>query len=128
MRLVEDHGDTTYFARPRDDLRIGNSQLSRVAYGFYRGRFYTALLSMEGLIKGLINSHALLEVLRQAYGPGYCSNRFMDRYLWDGRCVLLYYDQKPISDDAMAMFQSVPLKNEKAADEKAKAREGVSDL
>ena len=124
MRLVEDHGDTTYFTRPCDDLRIGNSQLSRVAYGFYRGRFYTALLSMEGLI----NSHALLEVLRQAYGPGYCSNRFMDRYLWDGRRILLCYDQKPISDDAMAMFQSVPLKNEKAADEKAKAREGVSDL
>jgi hypothetical protein len=124
MRLVEDHGDTTYYTRPRDDLRIGNSQLNRIAYGFYRGRFYTALLSTEGLI----NSRALLEVLRQAYGRGARPNRFMDRYYWEGARVVLSYDENPLNHDATVVMSSVPLESQKATDDKAKARKGVSGL
>jgi hypothetical protein len=124
MRLVEDHGDTTYYTRPRDDLRIGNSQLSKMAYGFYRGRFYTALLSTEGLT----NSRALLEVLRQAYGQGARPNRFMQRYYWEGARVTLVYDENPLNHDATAVLSSVPLQSQKAAEDKVKAKKGVSGL
>jgi hypothetical protein len=124
MRLVEDHGETTYYTRPGDDLRIGNSQLNRIAYGFYRGRFYTALLSTEGLT----NSRALLEVLRQAYGRGARPNRFMDRYYWEGSRVVLSYDENPLNHDATVVLSSVPLQSQKTAEDKAKARKGVSGL
>jgi hypothetical protein len=124
MRVVEDHGDTTYYTRPSDDLTIGDARIKEMTYGFYKGQLYSVLLQTEGLI----NSHALLEVLRQAYGSGSRPNQFMDRYIWEGSRVVLYYDQKPISDDAIAIFSSVPLKSEKEADEKAKARKGVSGL
>jgi hypothetical protein len=124
MRLVEDHGDMKYYTQPSDDLTIGNAKIKEISYGFYKGRLSTVLLQTDGLI----NSRALLEVLRQAYGSGSRPNRFMDRYLWDGSRVLLYYDEKPISNDAIALFQSVPLRNEQTTDEKAKARKGASDL
>jgi hypothetical protein len=124
MRVVEAHGDTTYYTRPSDDLTIGDARIKEMTYGFYKGQFYSVLLQTEGLI----NSRALLEVLRQAYGVGARPNQFMERYVWDGSRVLLYYDQKPISDDAIALLQSVPLKHEKETDEKAKARQGVSGL
>jgi hypothetical protein len=124
MRLIEDHGDTTYYTRPRDDLMIGQSQLSWVAYGFYRGRLYTVLLSTVGLT----NSRALLEVLRQAYGRGTRPNPFMERYYWNSTHVVLSYDENPLSHDATVVFSSVPLESQKAADEKAKARKGVSGL
>jgi hypothetical protein len=124
MTVFEEGGDTKFYRRSSDDLTIGNANIKEISYGFYKGRLYSVLLQTGGLI----NSRALLAVLREAYGPGSRPNQFMDRYLWDGSKVLLYYDQKPISDDAIAMFQSVPLRNERAADEKAKARKGAGGL
>jgi hypothetical protein len=124
MKVFEEGGETKFYRRSSDDLTIGNANIEEISYGFYKGRLYSVLLQTGGLI----NSRALLAVLREAYGPGSRPNQFMDRYLWDGSKVLLYYDQKPISDDAITMFQSVPLRNEKAADEKAKARKGAGGL
>jgi hypothetical protein len=123
MQVVED-GVTTFYKRPADDLVIGNATLHGLTYGFYKGRLSSVLLET----KGLVNSRALLEVLRQAYGSGHRSNQFMDRYSWHGRRVTLIYDEKPITNDADVLFESVTLKNEREADEKAKARQGVSGL
>src|SRR6266850_4667737 len=47
---------------------------------------------------------------------------------WDGARVSLAYNEKPISHDATVLFQSLSLKNEKDAAEKAKARKGASGL
>jgi hypothetical protein len=124
MRVVEDHGDTKYYTRPSDDLTIGGAKIKEISYGFYKGRLYSVLIETEGLL----NSRALLEVLQQAYGTGSRPNRFMDEYMWDGSRVLLYYDQKPVTNEAITMFQSIPLKNEKTGDEKAKAWKGASGL
>jgi hypothetical protein len=124
MRLIEESGETKYYTRASDDLTIGRSLVRRIVYGFYKGRFYAVLIDTEGYT----NSRALLEVLREAYGPGTRPNRFMDTYYWNGARVLLSYDEKPLSHEATVIYTSVPLSDEKKAEDKAKSRKGVSGL
>jgi hypothetical protein len=123
MQLVED-GTSKYYRRPGDDRMIGNAHLHEIAYAFYHDQFSSVILQT----KGIVNSRALLSVLRQAYGPGMRPNEFMERYVWKGNRVLLYYDEQPITHDATIIMWSVPLKNAKEAEERAKARKGVSGL
>ena len=122
MRLIEGDGDTKYYKRPGDDLVIGKVNVREITYGFYKKRLDSVLLET----KGLINSRAMLEVLREAYGSGYRPNQFRDRYVWNGSRMLLYYNEKTISNDAIVIFQDIPLRTEKAVDEKAKAQKWVS--
>jgi hypothetical protein len=120
MQLVEGDGDTTYYKRPGDELVIGQANVHEITYGFYKERLDSVLLET----KGLINSRAMLKGLREVYGSGYRPNQFRDRYVWKGSRVLLYYNEKTISNDAIVIFQDVPLSTEKAGDEKAKAQKG----
>jgi hypothetical protein len=78
--------------------------------------------------KGISNSRALLEVLRQAYGPASKPNRFMERYQWDASKVIVTYDENSITRDAVVWFFSEPLVAEQKADQKAKAQKGASGL
>jgi hypothetical protein len=72
MVLKEDSGDSKYYARPSDDLSIGGAQLSHLIYGFYKNRLHAVQVGT----KEIINSQALLEVLRQAYGRASQPNQF----------------------------------------------------
>ena len=124
MVLKEDAGASKYYARPGDDLSIGGAQVDQIIYGFYKNRMHVVRITT----KGISNSLALLEVLRQAYGPGYQSNQFMQKYLWDGSKVLLTYDENAVTRDAKVWFFSRPLIEEEKADKTTKAKKGVSGL
>ena len=124
MRLIEDDGETKYYTRAGDDLTIGGSTVQRIVYGFYQGRFYAVLIETDGYA----NSRALLEVLREAYGPGTRPNRLMERYAWHGTRVWLTYEEHPRSHEATVIYTSIPLSDERQAAEKAKSRQGVSGL
>jgi hypothetical protein len=78
--------------------------------------------------KNIPNSVVMLDVLRQAYGQGNRPNQFMDRYMWRGTRVFVWYDRKPISNDADILFQNEPLHRQRQAEEKEKARKGVGGL
>jgi hypothetical protein len=124
MVLRENSGDSKFYARPSDDLSIGGAELSQLIYGFYKNR----LQAVRMKTKGFINSQALLEVLRQAYGRPHQPNQFMESYLWFGSKVTISYNKNAIIDDADVWFFSQPLLVEEEADKKGKAMKGASGL
>jgi hypothetical protein len=124
MVLKEEHGDDKFYTRPQDDLTLGGSQLQRIIYGFYKDRFYWLLLET----KGLVNSHAMLDVIRQTYGPGYQGNRYIQRFGWLGSRVSGIYTENAVTSDARMSLSSNSISAEKAADEKNKARKGVGNM
>jgi hypothetical protein len=124
MVLKEDGGDSKYYFRPRDELTIGRAHMDRLVYGFYKNRLAAVLINT----KGLWNSRALLDVLRQAYGYGSQPNEFMQRYTWRSARVIISYDGNSITRDASVWFFSIPLTDEEKADKEREARKGVSGL
>lgn len=132
MKLLEDDGDTKYYIRPADNLRIGAATAHRIICGFDKGRFFTVLIQT----KGLSNSRALLDVFRQAYGatgtsphsPGFQTNQFLETYLWSGERVTARYDESPITKDANAFISSAQIDQERDAEQKTKAKKGAGDL
>jgi hypothetical protein len=124
MVLREDGGDSKYYVRPSDDLSIGGAHLSQLIYGFYKNRLESVWMAT----KGFIDSRALLEVLRQAYGPPSQPNQFMEDYQWFGSKVTVSYKKNPITNNADVWFFSKPLVAEQQADQKSKAKRGVGGL
>jgi hypothetical protein len=120
----EESGDTKYYARPRDDLSLGGAQLQRIIYGFYKDRFFWLLLETQGLV----HSRAMLDVMRQAYGPGYQGNRYLQEFAWLGSHVSGLYNQNLVTSNARMILQSKAITAERESDQKAKARKGVSGL
>jgi hypothetical protein len=120
----EESGDTKYYARPRDDLSLGGAQLQRIIYGFYKDRFFWLLLETQGLV----NSRAMLDVMRQAYGPGYQGNRYMQQFAWFGSRVSGIYTENAVTSDARMSLSSKSISAEKEADKKTKARKGVGNM
>jgi hypothetical protein len=124
MVLKETDGDTKYYTRPQDDLILGGAQLQRIIYGFYKDRFDWLLLET----KGLGNSRAMLDVVRQTYGPGYQGNRYIQKFAWFGSRVSGIYSENSATADAQMSLSSKSISAEKAADQKAKARKGVGNM
>jgi hypothetical protein len=122
MVLKEDAGDAKYYIRPRDDLSLDGAQLQSIAYGYYKGRCKWLVLAT----KGLVNSHAILEVVRQTYGPGYQGqgNPYIQQFVWFGRRVSGSYSENSVTSDAYMVLASVPMTIEEKADEHANAQKG----
>ena len=123
-KLVEDGGDTKFYSRPHDKMTIGGAELDQIVYGFYKGKL--GYVHIE--TKGYLNSRALLEVLQKAYGPGYKSNRYIEKYHWFGKKVSMTYDENSITDDAGVFLSSRLIREEEAQDKKRKAEAGADQL
>jgi hypothetical protein len=126
MVLKEDAGDAKYYTRARDDLSLGGAQLQSIAYGFYKG--HCSWLVIE--TKGLINSRAILEVMRQTYGPGYQGQGtpYLQQVAWFGSRVSGTYSENSVTSDAYMVLASVPMTTEEKADEPAHARQDGGNL
>jgi len=124
MTLIEDGGDTKIYRRASDDLSIGSGRLSFLVYSFYKNRFCEAMLKT----RGILDSQALLETFRAAYGPGYQANEFLPEYSWFGVVAGVEYDENSITHDASAVLLSNAISAEEQADKKAAAKRSGANL
>jgi hypothetical protein len=116
------HGYPKYYIRPHDDLSFDGAQLQSIAYGYYKGRCKWLVLAT----KGRVNSRAMLEVMRQAYGPGYQGqgHPYLQQFAWFGSRVSGTYAEHSGTSDAYMVLASVPMTIEEKADEPATAQKG----
>lgn len=124
MKLVEDDGDNKYYTRSDEDLHLGSAKLSKITYGFYKGKFALVLADAHGNV----NSSALLAVLQEAYGPGAQSHSDKDSYWWDGQHVLANLLINHDTEHSTFFMHSKALDLQEEADKKAKAQEGAKGL
>lgn len=50
MVVTDDSGQVKYYRRTGDSLNLGEAKLEQLSYGFYNGKFYSALIEFQGRI------------------------------------------------------------------------------
>lgn len=120
-------GEATSFkllaGRPADNKKVGTATLSRIDYGFFQGRLYEVTI----VTKGLINSHALREVLESQYGEGALVSVAGQDRNWDGKLVRLTYREDPAFHNATVRFTHKKLYEQLQAAQKS-VKKATSDL
>lgn len=122
--LVEDSGTFKCYQRPSDDLKVGNVVLKELVYCYYKDALATVFISTEGYS----NSRGFLDVLTAAYGEGYQSNRYIERYYWFGSRVTLSYNENSSTNNAQIMMSSSIVAKKKEADDKEAAKAASEGL
>ncbi len=123
MTLVEDDGDVKFYARKADHLEMGEAKLTRIEYGFYKGKFANVTVNAQGKT----NSVALLKYLEKYYGPGRKSPRGTEKYYWFGQKVLVDYAVYSYGEKATSGMWSKSLQDLRGSDAKAKSKKDAGD-
>ena len=124
MSLSEDYGNLKFYLRKGDKLKIGDADIDRINYGFYKGRFNKLFI----IYKGSLNFKKLKDTFFDQYGQGSKPNRFMEQYYWVGQTVSISFEHSEITQKGNIFYTYDPISNEKEADSKEKAKNGAKDL
>jgi hypothetical protein len=124
MKLVEDAGDSKFYVKKNDKMKIGDADIEEVAYGFYKGRFDCVQIKFSNLLNFL----RIHETFSQLYGSAYRPNRFMEDYYWLGNNVTIGLEYNEILKKGRAIYSFEPIAEEKRTDSKEKAKKGRGDL
>ncbi|TGE22792.1 hypothetical protein [Hymenobacter metallicola] len=124
LKEVEKSGDTKYYTKTDENLKIGDADLHSITYGFYKGKLHYVVVR----IKGIVDSRKVLAALETQYGSGYKSNRYLENYYWFGNKVNGTYDENSVTHDTTVSFSSVEIAKQKEEDAKAAAKKAGSDL
>jgi len=124
MSLSEDYGNSKFYFRKGDKLKIGDADIDRIGYGFYKGRFNKLFI----IYKGSLNFTKLKDTFFDQYGQGSKPNRFMEQYYWVGETVSISFEHSEITQKGKIFYTYDPISNEKEADSKEKAKNGAKDL
>jgi hypothetical protein len=124
MSLSEDRGDSKFYLRKGDKLKIGDADIDRISYGFYKSRFNKLFI----IYKGSLNFTKLKDTFFEQYGQGSKPNRFMEQYYWVGETVSIAFEHSEITKKGEIVYTYDPISNEKEADSKKKAKNGAKDL
>jgi len=124
MKLKEDDGDSKFYKRKDDKLKIGDADLQYISYSFYKNQFYLVMIGFQSLT----NFTKLKETLFEQYGEGNRTNRFMERYFWFGADVSITLDYNEIRETGSISYFFKPILDQIKLDQKNKAKKGAGDL
>ncbi len=77
-QTISDLNDVIEYVRPRDILKIGDTQLKSITYAFWQDQLYTVTIWTEGYP----NYTALRDKVFKEFGPGRQTASSSERYLW----------------------------------------------
>ncbi|WP_151087351.1 hypothetical protein [Hymenobacter baengnokdamensis] len=123
-KLVEARGDSKYYERTDENLKIGEADLKSINYGFYKDKLYFIIIKTESLS----NSRALKAALEAQYGRGYRSNQYIEEYFWLGKVMTMSYSENSLDGSAKVTMSSEAITAQKAKDKEASAKKAGSDL
>lgn len=111
------------YTRPGNSLSIGGAELTSILYGYYKGKFAVVMAQSEGAN----NAKSLLDALVATYGYPVRPNPYLKEYYWRGQSVVMTLKTDALNKSSL-ILQSVPLYNQIAEEQKAKANKASSDL
>ena len=94
MVVADDSGQVKYYRRSGDSLSLGETELKRISYGFYRDKFYSVLIEFEGKA----NFEKARTHLLATYGETAKIGSTGTSYMWgtaDGASISLKYSETP---------------------------------
>ncbi|PIF62663.1 hypothetical protein [Flavobacterium sp. 11] len=107
-------GYNVYYKKTDENFSLGDVEISDVYYSFYKGK----LESISFSTKGYANSKGILDILKSNYGSGYQSNKYMEKYYWLGKTIVLSYTENSTSRDAKVYISTNVNKAEQEKDKK----------
>jgi hypothetical protein len=109
LLLVESGKDTDYYCRKNDQMKIGDSNIDRMSYGFYKNRFYVVLVEYTGYL----NFTKLKAILFGQYGKPERPNQLMEKYFWSGGTVDIFFDYNDMLKNGNIYYVFRPIQQEK---------------
>jgi hypothetical protein len=124
MRLAEDNGETKYYHRKNEEMKIGEASIERLAYGFYKGKFCSVFI----VFNNFANFSRIKKAFDQLYGEGHRKNKLMQDYNWDGSDIHIMLQYKGVSELGYAAYWYKPIAREREEDEEEKFTREIKDL
>ena len=124
LKLIEDGVNNKYYEKTDEKLKIGEYDLKRITYGFYKGRLSFILIEANGYT----NSKGILDIFTSQYGEGYKSNKYIEKYYWFGKTITLTYDENSINHNSKISISTDIFDKEKKEDKKSSNEKAKSDL
>jgi len=112
------------YLREKDENRIGEAPISFVWYGFYKGKFFSVLISF----KNYSNFVYLKESLESKYGSPVKLNRFIDNYIWDNNNLAIFLNYNGIKNEGVIRYSYSPIEDQKKKDLRNSASKARNSL
>ena len=117
-------GDVKYYSRKADKMKIGDTDIEQIGYGFYKNRFYTVKIRFSGFS----NFTRLKASLLDQYGSGDKPFSRLEDYSWVGSTVSIVMNFDETFDKGKLFFFFKPISEEKKADEMQRVKKSFKDL
>jgi len=121
--LVDRAADRAMYRRTSDELRIGEAELQRIQYMFYKGRFAAVIIRTSGAT----NKAALILAFKTQFGNSMQANRYIDDHIWSGKIATLGV-MCGVGNLCSALLTSAALETEQEAARRAAAERGKADF
>lgn len=108
MQLIEDDGLEKYYKKREDNLKMGDSQLSEITYGFRDGKFATVIIRT----KGYANYGHLKDACFEKFGKGWRTEADersdIQSFAWFGDTTWVILKYEKIKDEGVLRFSLIP--------------------
>ncbi len=81
--IEENVADCKFYTKKNDNMKIGDSDINKIAYGFYKGRFYNVRI----FVNNLENYSSIKQTIFQLYGNADRKVTGFEIYSWFGSNV-----------------------------------------
>jgi len=122
--LNSDERSMATYTRRDDKLAIGDAELIRLTYQFYKGRLHSVSMNTQEYA----NRRALQIALRTQFGQGSQPNRYMERYYWSGVTTIIALNCNTSAETCHLLFWSTEASKQKSADEKEAGQKAKRDF
>jgi hypothetical protein len=110
MRLLAEEGNLKFFEKAKDPTRIGEVEVDKIVYGFYKDRFYNVMIYYSSPA----DFARLREVLAKEFGPPFQPGESDKKCFWNGDQVnlLLSFDEASTTGRIIYLFKPIQLEIE----------------
>jgi hypothetical protein len=110
MKLMAEEGDLKFFEKTSDQTKVGDADVDKVIYGFYKDRFYNVMI----YFRSPSNFTKLQEMFSREFGKPFQPDESEKKLFWNGQNVnlLLNFDDASNTGRITYLFRPIQLEVE----------------
>jgi hypothetical protein len=120
VRTDPSYGGVEFYTRQGDELRIGDAQLNKIEYAFWKGKFASVWIHSMGYA----NWYALHDTIFEKFGEGYQPHRYIEQYIWSGTSTAILLTYNEITKQSTLFMYSQTIAEQQEEYDKQKPKKG----
>lgn len=110
LKLLAEEGELKFFERTSDLTKVGDADVDKIIYGFYKDRFYNVMI----YYRSPSNFATIQEMFSREFGKPFQPNESEKKLFWNGEQVnlLLNYDEASNTGRITYLFKPIQLEIE----------------